>query len=271
MYSPCLLTDTTDIILILTNNVDIYELHSTLARATPILEAHLHHTIDTYIYIQKSVAMNRLFGSRNAAPAPSLSEAVENLEGRIGKLDVSLAKLNAELATYQQKLGRMTEGPGKRALRQKAMKVLKQRKQVEAQKDALQSQSWNMEQAAMTSENLKNTMATVSAMKSANKELKKQYGKINIDKIESLQDEMADLMDMSEELQYTMARNYAVPDDIDESELDAELEALGEEMEFEQMTEEAGGVGAVPSYLTEDKEMPAFVDEPVQKEEMTAQ
>lgn len=196
---------------------------------------------------------------------------MNELETRIGTLDVKLAKLNAELSTYQQRIGRMAEGPGKKALRAKALKVLKQRKQVEAQKDSLQSQSWNMEQAAMTSESLKNTMATVNAMKSANKDLRKQYGKINIDKIESLQDEMADLMDMHEELQYTMSRNYAVPDDIDESELDAELEALGEELEFEQMTEDAGGVGAVPSYLAEDKEMPMFVDEPVQKEEMTAQ
>ena len=36
----------------------------------------------------------------------------------------------------------------------------------------------------MTTENLKNTLATVDAMKMANKEMKIQYKKINIDKIE---------------------------------------------------------------------------------------
>lgn len=41
-----------------------------------------------------------------------------------------------------------------------------------------------MEQATMTTENLRNTMATVDAMKVANKEMKKQYGKLDIDKIE---------------------------------------------------------------------------------------
>lgn len=41
-----------------------------------------------------------------------------------------------------------------------------------------------MESAALTTENLRNTMATVDAMKIANKEIKKQYGKIDIDKIE---------------------------------------------------------------------------------------
>ena len=55
----------------------------------------------------------------------------------------------------------------------------------ESQLDQLQQQTYNMEQAAMTTENLRNTMATVDAMKSANKEMKRQYGKIDIDKIEA--------------------------------------------------------------------------------------
>lgn len=193
----------------------------------------------------------------------SISNQIDN---RVASLDVKLAKLNAELATYQQKMARMREGPGKNALKQRALKILRQRKEIESQKDALQTQSWNMEQAAMTTENLRNTMVTVDAMKAANKELRRQYGKINIDKIESIQDEMADLLDMSAELQDTMSRNYAVPDDIDEAELDAELEALGEEMEFEAQQSEAAGV---PSYLAEES-LPQFADEPVEKKEEVA-
>jgi len=45
-------------------------------------------------------------------------------------------------------------------------------------------QAFNMEQTSFATENLKNTMTTVSAMKQANKQLKKQYKKVNIDKIE---------------------------------------------------------------------------------------
>ena len=41
-----------------------------------------------------------------------------------------------------------------------------------------------MESAALATENLRNTMATVDAMQLANKELKRQYGKIDVDKIE---------------------------------------------------------------------------------------
>lgn len=54
----------------------------------------------------------------------------------------------------------------------------------EAQLAQLTQQTFNMESAALATENLRNTMATVDAMQLANKEMRKQYGKIDIDKIE---------------------------------------------------------------------------------------
>jgi charged multivesicular body protein 5 len=70
------------------------------------------------------------------------------------------------------------------AIQQRAMRTLKQKKMYEAQIAQLTQQSFNMESAALATENLRNTMATVSAMEVANKAIKKQYGKIDIDKIE---------------------------------------------------------------------------------------
>ena len=64
------------------------------------------------------------------------------------------------------------------------MRTLKQKRMYESQLAQLTQQTFNMESAALATENLRNTMATVDAMKVANKELRKQYGKIDIDKIE---------------------------------------------------------------------------------------
>lgn len=206
--------------------------------------------------------MNRLFGSKNAAPKITLDDAIRNIDERSGSLDAKLAKLNAELTTYQQKMSRMSDGPGKQALKQRALKVLRQRKQIESQKDQLDNQLWNMTLAAMTTENLKNTMVTVDAMKTANKQLKSTYGKIDIDKIESLQDEMLDLIEKSNELQELLSMSNDIGDDISESELDAELDALGEEMDYErELNAETGGV---PSYLADEvpTQLPQFIDEP---------
>lgn len=203
--------------------------------------------------------MNRLFGAKSNAPKPTLSSAISNVETRVESIDVKLAKLNAELTTYQQRLGKMRDGPGKSALKQKALKVLQQRKMYESQRDQLQQQSWNMEQAGMMQDNLKNTMTTVDAMKTTTKELKKQYGKVDIDKIERLQDEMADLMDVGNEIQESISRSYDIPEEVDEAELDAELEALGEEVQFES----AGLEGeSMPGFLVDETKPPQFVDEP---------
>ncbi|OCK80309.1 charged multivesicular body protein 5 [Lepidopterella palustris CBS 459.81] len=202
--------------------------------------------------------MNRLFGAKSTVPKPTLSSAISNVDSRIETIDVKLAKLNAELSTYQQRLAKMRDGPGKTAIKQKALKVLQQRKLYEGQRDQLQQQSWNMEQAGMMQDNLKNTMTTVDAMKTTTKELRKQYGKVNIDKIERLQDEMADLMDMGNDIQESISRSYDVPEDVDEAELDAELEALGDEVEFEGLGESEG----VPGYLLDETKPPQFIDEP---------
>ena len=203
--------------------------------------------------------MNRLFGSKSTAPKPTLNSAIANVDTRIESIDVKLAKLNSELQTYQARLARMRDGPGKTAIKQKAIKILQQRKQYESQKDQLQAQSWNMEQAGMMQDNLKNTMATVDAMKTTQKELKKQYGKVDIDKIEKMQDEMADLMDVGNDIQESISRSYDVPEEVDEAELDAELEALGDEVElgggFEGVGEE------MPGYLQETAGPPQFIDE----------
>ncbi|OAA56134.1 snf7 family protein [Niveomyces insectorum RCEF 264] len=205
--------------------------------------------------------MNRLFGSGSRAPKPSLGTAVTNVNDRIETIDSKLATINAELSTYQTKLSRMRDGPGKTALKQKALKVLQRRKQYEAQRDQLESQVWNMEQAQTMQDNLKNVMTTVDALKSTNKELRRQYGKVDIDKIERLQDEMADLLDVSNEIQESLARSYDVPEDVDEADLDAELEALGQDVELES---ELGGAMGVPSFMQD--EVPDFIDEPPQTE-----
>lgn len=180
------------------------------------------------------------------------------VDSRVSGIDVKLAALNSELSTYQSKMSKMRDGPGKNALKQKALKVLQRRKQYEAQRDQLSQQSWNMEQAGMMQDNLKNTMTTVDAMKTTTKSLKKQYGKVDIDQIEHLQDEMADLMDVGNEIQESISRSYDVPEEVDEAELDAELDALGEDSMFESSV----GESAVPSFMQDEVSPPQFIDEP---------
>lgn len=115
-------------------------------------------------------------------------------------IEVKVKKLDAELGRYKEQMSKLRSGPGKvmkfiwilsqssytaqSAIEQRALRTLKQKKMYEAQLAQLQQQNFNMESTALVTENLRNTMATVDAMKVANKEMRKQYGKIDIDKIE---------------------------------------------------------------------------------------
>lgn len=122
----------------------------------------------------------------------------------------------------------------------------------EQQAGNLRQQSFNMEQANYATQTLKDTQSTVKAMQMGLKEMKKEFKKINIDQVEvrliiyfhsieqnikifvflpkkDIQDDMADMLEQADEVEEALGRSYGTPD-IDEDELEAELEALGDEM-----------------------------------------
>lgn len=169
--------------------------------------------------------MYRLFG-RAPAPRADLSGAIASTDARADSIQVKISRLDAELGRYRDQMKRMRDGPGKAAVQQRAIRVLRQKRMYEGQLEQLGQQAFNMEQSMMATENLRNTLTTVDAMEQANRELRRTYGKVDVDRIERLQDDMEDLLDQSSALQETLSRSYGVPEDIDEAELEAELEAL---------------------------------------------
>ena len=191
--------------------------------------------------------MNRLFGTaKPAAPKPTLSDASANMEKRGGDIDQKIAKLDKELARYTDQMKKMKPGPAKQSVQKRALTILKQKKMYEAQKEKTMNQQFNVEQIMFAQDGLKETAATVSAMKGANKELKKQFKAINIDEVEDLQDDMSDLLEQAEEVQSALGRSYNT-DDIDEADLEAELAAMEEDpsLFFSAETDE----GASADYL----------------------
>ncbi|KAG1892226.1 Snf7 family [Suillus subluteus] len=198
--------------------------------------------------------MNRIFGSSSSKkPKSTLQDAINATDARVASVEVKIKKLDGELFRYKEQMSKLRNGPGKNAIQQRALRLY------EGQLNQLQQQTFNMESAALTTDNLRNTMATVDAMKLANKEMRKQYGKIDIDKIENMHYDMEELLEQANEIQESLGRSYAVPDEIDEADLEAELDAL-------QLEEEEEG----PSYLSDLNKVPDFVDEtPVEISEPT--
>lgn len=174
--------------------------------------------------------MNRIFGTKQPkAPPPDLNECVQNIDSRADSIDKKIGKLDQELAKYKDQMNKMREGAAKNAVKQKALRVLKQRKQYENQREMLGNQSFNIEQQNMAIQSMRDTKTTVQAMHMGLKEMKKEYKKMDLNKIEDLQDDLADMMEQAQDIQDTMGRQYGMPE-VDESELEAELEALGDEL-----------------------------------------
>ena len=95
-----------------------------------------------------------------------------------------MARLDSELNKYKQQMSKMRDGPAKNAVKQKALRLLKQKKQYESQAENMRNQSFNMEQTLMATQTLKDTKTTMDAMKVGVKEMKKEFKNVNIEKIE---------------------------------------------------------------------------------------
>jgi len=185
--------------------------------------------------------MKRIFGgSKPQQPTVTLDEATKNMDTRVSVFDEKIRKLDAELFQYKTSMQKTKPGTGPyNVLKQKALRVLKQKKMYEGQRDQMMNQSFNMEQANFAQQSMKDTVVTVSAMKSANVELKKQMKNISIDDVESMQDDLSDLLESNNEIQEALGRSYGVGE-VDESELEDELASLGDELQM----------GETPSYLS---------------------
>lgn len=193
--------------------------------------------------------MRRVFGKKKEeGPAPSLDDASSGLGGRISGMDQKIEALEVELRGYKDKIKKSGNNPAaKKQLQKRALEVLKRKRMYEQQRDMAAGQQFNIDQTSFSLESAKASITTVAAMKAANKELKKTIQKeLDIDDIDGLADDMAELMDDFNEINETLGRNFATPYDLDEADLDAELDLLGDELE-EELAEEAAE--ATPSYL----------------------
>lgn len=180
--------------------------------------------------------MNRLFGrGKPKEPPPNLTDCIASVDGRAESVEKKIAKLDAELKKYKDQMTKMREGPSKNMVKQKALRVLKQRKMYEQQRDNLMQQSFNMEQANFATQTLKDTKITMDAMRLGVREMKREYKKVNLDDIDDLQDELEDMLDQANEVQEALGRSYGMPE-VDDEELEAELNALGDEIALDEDT-----------------------------------
>eukprot|EP00922_Rhytidocystis_sp_ex-Travisia-forbesii_P029141 GHVS01042676.1.p1 GENE.GHVS01042676.1~~GHVS01042676.1.p1 ORF type:complete len:237 (+),score=41.00 GHVS01042676.1:195-905(+) len=192
--------------------------------------------------------MNRLFGRASASSATpdaaearaQLGQASSQIEDKIDHLEKQIVKCEQELSVCKQTLQTKTTTGG---VKQRALAILKRKKMYEAQRDQLMGTQMNLEQSQFATDQLQTTALTVEAMKTASVHLKAEYKKMNIDDVERVQDDMADLLFDQQEISDILARNYALPNDVDESELEAEFAEMTASGELEASIAAGGVIG----------------------------
>merc|ERR1712070_994426 len=130
----------------------------------------------------------------------------------------------------------------------RCMNLLKQKKMYEQQVNTMDNQMFNMGQVSFAQQSMQNTIATVQAMKETSRVMKEQFKapEMDLDMIMDMQDDIAELLEESEEINEVLGQDYGIGDQIDEDDLLNELDMLEGDMEADNMMQ-----GNMPSYLSE--------------------
>jgi charged multivesicular body protein 5 len=142
---------------------------------------------------------------------------------RIETFDKKISQLEGELRKYKQQIAQTKSPATKNMVKQRAVRILKQLRMYEKQRDQLLQQSFNFEQANFAEQSMKDAKTTVFAMKTGVKSMKTQYKSFNITELEDVQDELQDMMEYAEEINETLSRSYDIGDVVDENELEEEV------------------------------------------------
>ena len=190
--------------------------------------------------------MKKLFGAKKKEepkpPAPTLDETSTKLGDRGKVVQLKVDECNKQLVDIKNQM-KTAKGMAYKSLQNKALQVLRRRKMYDAQLNNVMSQQFNIDQVAFTTETITSTIDTMNALKAATAVQQQEMKKLNMDQLEDLFDDLADMMADQEEIQEVMGRSYQV--EYDESELMNELAELDEEIVIEQLSDGFN----VPSYV----------------------
>eukprot|EP01080_Neovahlkampfia_damariscottae_P000857 gene857-9106_t len=190
--------------------------------------------------------MHRLFGSGlkifsssfdkgwsgNGGKQVDINDTLDRLDNRAEALKLKIEKIDKDLLIYKDQLKTSRSTAEKQRIKQKCMQLLQQKKMYESQSDSLYKQQMSLEQTTFVTNQLKDNLDTVQAMKQSTDMMKNQFKQYDIDKISDLQDEMYDMMLDADEINDLMSRNYTTPE-MDDMELLDELDALESDMNTE--------------------------------------
>lgn len=184
--------------------------------------------------------MKKIFGfkkKKEKPPPVTVEEATEKINRRGDIADEKIKKLDAELLIFKEQIKKTRPGAAQDALKGRALRVLKQKKMYEAQRDMLYNQSFKLERVSFATEGIKDARETMAAVKAGSKDLQGTLKILKIDDVDKLQDVITNIVEESNEIQDSLVQGHSAPDHLDEDDLMGELDALEAEVKTQKRTE----------------------------------
>ncbi|SBT43931.1 SNF7 family protein [Plasmodium ovale wallikeri] len=200
----------------------------------------------------------------------TLDDAYGNLEKSVKSVEGNIERYNKELNIIKQKIEeeKKKKPVNQHAinnLRSKAATIIKRKKIYESNKENTLGIQFNIDQIKFANDNVQMSIDTCKALENTSKVLKKNIKKVNISKIEKLQEDLYDCIEETKEIGEILSSSYEIPVDLDENEIDAEL-SLIEDCILDENIEEN-----ITNYLDNDNEKEEETDKVLAQETSTTE
>jgi len=118
-----------------------------------------------------------------------------------------------------------------------ALQALKRKKRYEQQLQQIDGTLSTIEMQREALESANTNTAVLTTMNDAAKALKKANADLDVDKVQDMMDDIAEQQDVAKEISEAISNPVAFGGEYDDDELEAELNALGDELELEEQEE----------------------------------
>jgi len=186
-----------------------------------------------------------MFGGKGKAQPVTSGEAIQKLRDTedmlMKKQDFLEKKIEQEVAT-----ARKNAKTNKRA----ALQALKRKKRYDSQLQQIDGTMSTIEMQREALEGANTNTAVLTTMNDAAKALKSANKGMDVDNVQEMMDDIAEQQDVAKEIADAIANPVAFGQEFDEDELEAELDALGDELELEEqeaLDDQMLNIGPLPS------------------------
>jgi chromosome segregation ATPase len=197
-------------------------------------------------------------------PAPTVEMAIHSSEMRQQQLEARMNKVEADIAGLQRDLTRHRPGSSTHTMyRRRLLDLMRERKAIDGRMAHSMSMARNFREVGDAHHDMADAKAYTQTLKAEAAALSKSAMSVDIGEIENVRDDIADALADTQEVREIMGESYGV-DGIDESELEAELEALEAEAGFlpasGQIAQPTPWLNPNPQQATPQQSIPTFAN-----------